>query len=142
MPPLPPVLPEAAGSTGTESVEADESLAGLVSTLRSAARESDALAERGERLLGLRRRGRPWRELATREDQPLIVGLMTQLVDRLADAGSAFRRSEARALRAEGMSQAGIAELFGVTRQRVAALLQPAPSREARGVKRPRPQQT
>jgi len=41
----------------------------------------------------------------------------------LVEAGSRLRRAEAHALHAEGMTMEQIAELFGVTRQRVSALL-------------------
>ena len=41
----------------------------------------------------------------------------------LVDAGSRLRRAEARALHVEGMTMEQIADLFGVTRQRVSALL-------------------
>lgn len=55
--------------------------------------------------------------------QPLIVRLTRENIERLYDAGSVMRRAEARALHEEGMSMDRIAALFGVTRQRVSALL-------------------
>lgn len=55
--------------------------------------------------------------------RPLIVRLTRENIERLYDAGSVMRRAEARALHDEGMSMDRIAALFGVTRQRVSALL-------------------
>jgi predicted transcriptional regulator len=43
--------------------------------------------------------------------------------ERLAVAAATFRRAAARELRNEGMSPAAIADAFGVSRQRIAALL-------------------
>ena len=74
------------------------------------------------------------------EARPLIITRMTELVDALTTAALAVRRAEARQLQREGASQQQIAEIFGVSRQRVAALLAgPGPDAEARRPHRPRP---
>ncbi len=65
------------------------------------------------------------------EERPLVVELLTHTLSDLSDAGSNFRRIEARALYSEGLTMAQIAELFGVTRQRIAALLRPSIDRDA-----------
>ena len=70
-----------------------------------------------------RARGRTFRELVQEAEHPLVVEMLTAVLDELAAAGSAFRRAEARALHAEGLTQDQIGALFGVTRQRVSALL-------------------
>jgi DNA-binding transcriptional regulator LsrR (DeoR family) len=44
----------------------------------------------------------------------------------LAQVGAAFRRAVAKMMAAEGISQADIARRFGVSRQRIAALLDEA----------------
>lgn len=80
----------------------------------------------------------PLSSVMAAEERPLIVTQVTQILDRLADAGAAVRRAEARQLRAEGLTQEQIAVLFGVTRQRAAALLAPPPAVHARAAKRPR----
>jgi predicted transcriptional regulator len=59
------------------------------------------------------------------EERPLVVELLTHTLNDLSDAGSNFRRIEARELYSEGLTMAKIAELFGVSRQRIAALLRP-----------------
>lgn len=67
--------------------------------------------------------GRPIREVVPGEETPLIVQLLTESADTLHAYGSQVRRTEARALHHEGMTMDQIARLFGVTRQRVSALL-------------------
>lgn len=67
--------------------------------------------------------GRPLREIVPAEETPLIVQLLTQSTNLLHSYGNRVRRTEARALYAEGMTMDEIAKLFGVTRQRVSSLL-------------------
>ena len=73
---------------------------------------------REQRLGGLR-----YREIVPEEARPLIVELVRHNLEALLAAGGQFRKAEAKALHAEGMSMERIGEQFGVTRQRVAALL-------------------
>lgn len=98
-------------------------LAALVQVLEATASDAAALAERSRGLQAEFVRGRRLAELVPQEPRPLIVARVSELLERLAEAGAALRRTEARQLVAEGMTQAQVAELFGVTRQRVAALL-------------------
>jgi hypothetical protein len=70
-----------------------------------------------------REAGKNWREIAECQPRPLVVEVISHALDRLAMAGSAFRRAQADALHREGMSMERVAGLFGVTRQRVSALL-------------------
>ena len=67
--------------------------------------------------------GRPLKEIVPEEETPLIVQLLTESADALHEHGSRVRRTEARALHREGMTMDQIARLFGVSRQRVSALL-------------------
>ncbi len=62
-------------------------------------------------------------ELVRREDAPRIVELLTMNAASLGEVGSGFRASLALALRSEGLTIEVIANLFGVTRQRISALL-------------------
>ena len=64
-----------------------------------------------------------------------VVAAMHELAACLT---AAVRRAEAAQLSAEGLTQGRIAKLFGVTRQRVSALLAPPPPPGARAAKRPR----
>jgi hypothetical protein len=67
--------------------------------------------------------GRTLREFVPQEETPLLVQLLTESTNLLHAYGNRVRRTEARALHQEGMTMDQIASLFGVTRQRVSALL-------------------
>jgi DNA-directed RNA polymerase sigma subunit (sigma70/sigma32) len=84
---------------------------------------------RAERLIAEHQAGRPWSDVIPSEDKPLIVELLSQNFERLSTAGSRLRRAQAKALHDEGMTMEQIAACFGVTRQRVSALLKERPSR-------------
>jgi len=57
------------------------------------------------------------------EDKPRTVEMLSENLAILEDVGSSFRQSLAQALRSEGMTIQTIGQLFGVTRQRISALL-------------------
>lgn len=67
--------------------------------------------------------GRPIMEVMPDEQTPPLVQLLTESADALHVYGSRVRKTEARALHREGLTMDQIAHLFGVTRQRVSALL-------------------
>ena len=69
--------------------------------------------------------GKSYAEIVPAGEHPLIPELLSSKLDRLFTVGSRLRRAEAAALHAEGVSMEAIGELFGVTRQRVSALLKP-----------------
>lgn len=101
-----------------------------------------ALVDNIDRAIRMRRRitelqdacaaGRPIKEIVPEEEAPLLVQLLTESADALHIRGSRVRRSEARVLHREGMTMDQIAVLFGVTRQRVSALLREPASEENR----------
>jgi hypothetical protein len=99
--------------------------------VESAERHKTAL-RRAHAIRRLRGRGLRYSEIVPMEKRPLVVELLTHTLNDLSDAGSNFRRVEARALYSEGLTMAEIAELFGVTRQRIAALLRPIIDRDGR----------
>jgi hypothetical protein len=72
--------------------------------------------------------GRPLTEIVPNEETPLLVQLLTRSTNLLHSYGTRVRRTEARALHREGMTMDEIARLFGVTRQRVSALLRDRPT--------------
>lgn len=111
----------------------------LADTLRSTATDLDQLATRSEALAVELGGGVTLAEAMPREPRPLIISKLTEITDRLYDAGGEVRRAEAHQLRDEGLTQEAIAEQFGVSRQRAGALLRPEPA-DKRGPKRPRPQ--
>lgn len=69
--------------------------------------------------------GRRLSDIIPGEDPPLLVQLLTETAGILHTYGNRVRRTEARALRQQGMTMDQIAKLFGVTRQRVSTLLRP-----------------
>lgn len=92
-----------------------------------------AAGDNAERSRQLQRRARTLRrqlqagnnlvELVEAEDTPRMVELISTNMATLETAGADFRAAEALALRAHGLTIEAIAELFGVTRQRISALL-------------------
>jgi hypothetical protein len=79
--------------------------------------------ERADAILALHAEGKAWSEIVKGEDRPLIVELLTANLNRLMSAGGQLRRAKAKALHDDGMTMEQIAHFFGVTRQRVSALL-------------------
>jgi DNA-directed RNA polymerase specialized sigma24 family protein len=70
--------------------------------------------------------GLSYTEIVEAAPPPLLVQLVTESKQTLDGLGARVRRSEALALHKEGMTMEAIAERFGVTRQRVSALLREA----------------
>ena len=79
--------------------------------------------ERAEQLLHTRRAGSSWESIVTGEERPLVVEQISSVLASLNTAGSDWRREQAAALQSEGVSINRIAAMFGVTRQRISALL-------------------
>lgn len=111
--------------------QADRALDELCVAVEDARRLLDAVLVRAEVLREERSKGRAYHDIVAESRHPLVVEMLTEVLDELAVAGSAFRRAEARALQAGGLNQEAIAALFGVTRQRVSVLLR-EPQRAAR----------
>ena len=107
--------------------ETDRALEQLCATVVRAQRHLDLVLERAHVLREGRQAGRPYSELVAAEPRPLLVERLAEVLEELATASAAFRRSEARVLHDDGLSQESIAAFFGVTRQRVSALLRPPP---------------
>ena len=95
----------------------------VVRALEANIERAQAMIERANAIRRQRAEGLSYREIETGEDRPIIVEVTRGNLAALAEAGSRLRRAEAHALHAEGMTMGEIAELFGVTRQRVSALL-------------------
>jgi DNA-directed RNA polymerase specialized sigma24 family protein len=74
----------------------------------------------------LRSDGLSYTEIVEAARTPLLVQLITESTQALDGYGARVRRAEALALHEEGMTMEEIAERFGVTRQRVSALLREA----------------
>jgi DNA-binding CsgD family transcriptional regulator len=73
-----------------------------------------------------RSQGLSYKEIVEAAPPPLLVQLITESKQTLDGLGARVRRTEALVLHEEGMTMEEIAERFGVTRQRVSALLREA----------------
>lgn len=113
-------------SVATESDERARLLAALEAIDAAAAdniERSRIIQRRARRLRRGLQQGKPLAALLQREDPPRTVELLTANKTTLETTGAELRASTALALRAEGLTIEAIAELFGVTRQRISALL-------------------
>jgi len=116
------------------TAEIRRTTAQLVETLRQLDETAEANIERSRQikdrighLLDRLEAGVPLPDIVERETRPLIPTLITENIEALQDVGSTLRKAEAAALRANGYTMDRIAALFGVTRQRISALLQNEP---------------
>ncbi len=101
----------------------EDALTALVQGLREAVAALHTTAERGERLLGRQRTAASWGEVMRLEPTPLVVEEVMSTLEALTLAAGRWRRANAQALHAEDWTMEQIAELYGVSRQRVSALL-------------------
>jgi hypothetical protein len=102
---------------------ADAALTLLIDALGSVVDELTVARERALVLCEQRAEGRDWYDIVSSEDRPLIVEQVSSALASLSTVGSQWRREQAAALSAENVSINKIAALYGVTRQRVSALL-------------------
>ncbi|MBC8091029.1 MAG: hypothetical protein H7Y15_03640 [Pseudonocardia sp.] len=109
--------------TGPTDDEASRALAELIIELKVCIDDLQHALERAEQLLEQRRGGRTWLSIISAESRPLIVERVSTTLESLATSGGRWRREEARALQAESVTITRIAELFGVTRQRISTLV-------------------
>jgi hypothetical protein len=104
-------------------MKAEAALGDLVAELDRCIEDLARARERAGELLVQRRSGQTWTEIVSQESRPLVVERISTVLARLAGAGSTWRREQALALQAEKVSINRIAAMFGVTRQRISALL-------------------
>jgi hypothetical protein len=103
--------------------ELREALGEIDTATRENVARSQEIQARVEWLMESLDEGTPIIEIAENEPKPKIVEMITTNIATLQSIGSQVRQAEARALRAEGATMEWIADLFGVTRQRISALL-------------------
>jgi len=96
-------------------------MGGAVGALRRFAHHTTEILDALARAAGMRETGTSYRQIA--EEEPLFVDFSSGPFRELYDALSALRRRQARALHDEGMTMAELGRLLGVTRQRIAVLL-------------------
>jgi PAS domain S-box-containing protein len=70
-----------------------------------------------------RSRGLTYADIVAGSEGPLVIELVTDLVDSLLRSGSHLRRAEARALYAEGLTMEKISLLLRVSHQRISAII-------------------
>lgn len=102
---------------------ATAALRALLAELDTCVAQLQHARDRAARLLEERSDGRDWLDVVTAESRPLVVESISSVLATLSTAGHVWRREQARALHAEDVSINRIAALFGVTRQRISALL-------------------
>jgi hypothetical protein len=102
---------------------AERALEALIAELDLCLVELTRARARADTLLHERRSGRTWNDLVSGEPRPLVVERISTVLAALAGAGHTWRREQASALRDEQISINRIAAMFGVTRQRISALL-------------------
>jgi hypothetical protein len=108
---------------GASDDPAAQALEELIRGIDSSIAQLQRARSRARQLLAHREAGRTWLDIVAAEKRPLVVERVSAVLATLADTGGAWRREEAAALRRERVSINRIAALFGVTRQRISALL-------------------
>lgn len=103
-----------------------QALTALEEVIADNDRRARLIKKRMARIRRARAQGLPYSDMVSNENGPLIVQLLTESSTALGSWGANVRRAEAQALYEEGMTMDQIAERFGVTRQRVSALLRKA----------------
>ncbi len=98
----------------------------LIDALYENIAASRDVIERARRIVELRESGLSFRAIADQTGRPRVVEVITENMQRLHTYGARLRRAQASALHNEGMTMEQIAELFGVTRQRISAILREA----------------
>jgi predicted transcriptional regulator len=83
----------------------------------------DLIKRRIAEIQGQHSDGMSYTEIVETAAPPLLVQLVTETKETLDSLGARVRRAEALVLHEQGMTMEVIAERFGVTRQRVSALL-------------------
>jgi hypothetical protein len=104
----------------------DEALACRSDLAASSGELHQQLTELSRRLLLTKGRhlpGSSYAKMMPLEDRLAMMEQISAAIKALVREGSRFRRLEARALYAEGLTMAQLATVFGVSRQRVSALL-------------------
>jgi DNA-directed RNA polymerase specialized sigma subunit len=104
----------------------DRALSDLERMLSANAQRMAQIKRRIAEIRRQRSAGRSYREIVETTQGDLSVQLITEATQALDEVGARVRRAEALALYREGMTMEEIADKFGVTRQRVSALLRAA----------------
>ena len=104
----------------------DKALRELERALDANTRRTARIKRRIAEIRRQRSAGRSYREIVEATKGDLSVQLITEATQALDEFGARVRRAEALTLYGEGMTMEEIAKKFGVSRQRVSALLREA----------------
>jgi hypothetical protein len=96
-------------------------MATAVDALRRFSQHTGEILEAFDRAAERHETGASYRQVA--QEEPLFVDFSSGPFRELYEALSTLRRKQARALYDEGMTMAQLGRLLGVTRQRIAVLL-------------------
>src|ERR1700722_7507344 len=88
-----------------------EAVNAVAEVLEMGRRQAEVVENRARELRAGRSLGTSYAELVTGATGPLVLDVVSELLNGLLDAGSRLRRAEARALHAEGLSMDKIARL-------------------------------
>ncbi len=110
-------------STVQDAGELSLALEHAAATAERAAEQQHEAARLARKLAAARRSGQSLQELARTGQLHAATTALSQCAQHLVKAAGQLRRATARALAAEGFSLRQIARHFGVSHQRVSALL-------------------
>jgi PAS domain S-box-containing protein len=117
----------AAALKTTGPVTADDTvlvaLAGIVETAQNTHERLERVISSANEMRDSRSKGLTYADIVAGTDGPLVIELVTNLIDDLIHTGSRLRRAEARALYAEGLTMEKVSLLLRVSRQRVSAII-------------------
>jgi hypothetical protein len=111
-----------------ESDEVLEAIDFVVHALTENLSRTAVALQRATQIREQRLAGHTYTEIYEHSEHPMLVEILTTNVLELHDVGHRLRTVQAWALRQEGLSTQRIAQLYGVSRQRIMALLQSASS--------------
>ena len=112
----------------------DEVLAAIDSVVEALTHNqarTDAILTRAADIRTQRLAGRSYADILEHADHPQLVEMLTLTVLELHDVGHRLRTVQAATLRQEGLSTQRIAQIYGVSRQRIMALLRSTSGTEA-----------
>jgi PAS domain S-box-containing protein len=112
-------------TTSTTGDDVLAALAGVGLVLDGFGDQLDIAKRRAKQLRDGRAEGASYSTLLAESDGPLVLEVLSRLLDAIGDAGSRLRRAEVNALYDEGLSMDKISRLLRVSRQRVSTLLRP-----------------
>jgi hypothetical protein len=107
----------------------DKLLAALieaVGVLEEVGRGAGQIVAKAQALVAQRRDGREWDEILCAEEVPRLTALLSDSSEAIGRVNSRVRRAQTDVLYEQGLAMHRIGELLGITRQRVAVLLNAA----------------